>query len=142
MDLPPSPRKAVHADIARLIEIRHALRENRLSDPRSVTAADCTASIDRAASWLWINDGGIQGFAAGDPRNRLIWALFVDPAYEGRGIGRALLALACGTSREAGFETAVLNTELGTRAERFYRTNGWIETGQSAKGEIVFQRRR
>jgi GNAT superfamily N-acetyltransferase len=67
--------------------------------------------------------------------------LFVDPANEGRGIGRALLALACDTVRDAGFDTVTLSTEPGTRADRFYRRNGWVETGRSAKGEVVFQRR-
>jgi ribosomal protein S18 acetylase RimI-like enzyme len=79
-------------------------------------------------------------FSAGDPRDGSIWALFVDPAFEGRGIGRDLLALACGTVRAAGFGTTRLNTEPGTRADGFYRANGWIETGRSAKGEIIFQR--
>jgi GNAT superfamily N-acetyltransferase len=68
-------------------------------------------------------------------------ALFVDPANEGRGIGRALLALACDTVRLAGFDTATLSTEPGTRADRFYRLSGWLETGWSAKGDVVFQRR-
>jgi ribosomal protein S18 acetylase RimI-like enzyme len=44
----PATRKAVHADIRRIMEIRHAVRENRLSDPNTVTAADCAAFIDRA----------------------------------------------------------------------------------------------
>jgi ribosomal protein S18 acetylase RimI-like enzyme len=140
MDLTPNTRKAVYADIPRLMEIRHAVRENRLSDPNSVTAADCAAFIDRAELWVWVEDGVVQGCAAGDPRDGSIWALFIDPAHEGRGIGRTLLALACGTLRAAGFETATLSTEPGTRADRFYRTNGWIEIGRNAKGEIVFQR--
>ena len=138
---PPNTRKAAHTDIARIMAIRHTVRENRLSDPNLVTAADCAAFIDRAEMWVWVEHGHIQGFAAGDPRDGSIWALFVDPACEGRGIGRTLLALACETVRAAGFDTATLNTEPGTRAERLYRTNGWIETGRSTKGEIIFQRR-
>jgi GNAT superfamily N-acetyltransferase len=66
--------------------------------------------------------------------------LFVDPANEGCGIGRAVLALACDTVRFAGFDTATLSTKPGTRADRLYRLNGWVETGRSAKGEVVFQR--
>jgi ribosomal protein S18 acetylase RimI-like enzyme len=141
MNLTPSTRKAVRADIPRLMEIRHAVHENRLSDPNSVTGADCAAFIDRAEIWVWVENGMIQGFAAGDPRDGAIWALFIDPACEGRGIGRALLALACDTLRAAGFETATLSTDPGTRADRFYRTNGWIEIGRNAKGEIVFSGR-
>ena len=134
-------RRALHADIDRIMAIRHGVRENRLSDPNSVTADDCAAFIDRAEMWVWVEDDQIQGFSAGDPRDGSIWALFVDPAFEGRGIGRDLLALACGTVRGAGFGTTRLNTEPGTRADGFYRANGWIETGRSAKGEIIFQRR-
>jgi GNAT superfamily N-acetyltransferase len=109
--------------------------------PRPLTAADCAAFIDRAEMWVWVEDGRIQGFSAGNPHDGSIWALFVDPANEGRNIGRALLALASDTVRFAGFDTATPNTEPGTRADRFYRLNGWVGTGRSAKGEIVFQRR-
>jgi GNAT superfamily N-acetyltransferase len=120
--------------------IRHGVRENRLSDPNSVTAADCAAFIDHAEMWVWVEDGQVQGFSAGDPSDGTIWALFVDPAFEGRGIGRTLLALACGTVRAAGSETARLSTEAGTRAEQFYRVNGWTAVRRSSKGEIIFER--
>jgi GNAT superfamily N-acetyltransferase len=134
-----STRKAIHDDIPRIMEIRHGVHENRLRDPTSVTADDCAAFIDRAEMWVWVEDGRIQGFSAGDPRDGSIWALFVDPANESRGIGRALLALACETVRVAGFDTATLSTEPGTRADRFYRLNGWVETGRSARGEVAFR---
>ena len=40
----------------------------------------------------------VVGFSAGDSGDGSIWALFVDPLHESRGIGRALIdaALACG----------------------------------------------
>jgi ribosomal protein S18 acetylase RimI-like enzyme len=44
---------------------------------------------------VWVEDGQGQGFSAGDPCDGTIWTLFVDPAFQGRGIGRTLLALAC-----------------------------------------------
>jgi GNAT superfamily N-acetyltransferase len=140
MKLAATIRKAVHADVQRIMQIRHAVRENRLGDPNAVTAADCTAFIDRAEIWVWAEDGAILGLAAGDPRAGSIFALFVDPAHEGRGIARALLPLACDTLRAAGLKAATLSTDPGTRAERFYRMNGWIEVGRNHKGEIVFQR--
>jgi hypothetical protein len=55
-------------DIPRIMEIFHGIHENRLRDPRSVTAADCAGFIDRAEMWVW-EDGQIQGFSAGDPRD-------------------------------------------------------------------------
>src|SRR5580692_9087099 len=72
-------RRAVPADITRIMTIRHAVRENRLSDPNSVTAVDCAAFIDRSEIWVWVEEGLIQGFGAGDVRDGCIWALFVAP---------------------------------------------------------------
>jgi GNAT superfamily N-acetyltransferase len=114
--------------------IRHAVRENRLSDPNSVTAVDCAAFIDRSEIWVWVEEGLIQGFGAGDVRDGCIWALFVAPGHEGRGIGRALLRLACETLRDSGYSVATLSTDEGTRAERFYRTDGWTETRKNQEG--------
>jgi predicted kinase len=133
-------RRAVQTDVPRIMEIRHSVRQNRLSDPNLVTAADCEAFIERSEIWVWEEDGAVQGFAAGDTRDGWIFGLFVAPEYEGRGIGQALLPLACETLRKAGYTIAKLSTVAGTRAERFYRTNGWTETGKNQKGELVFQR--
>jgi predicted kinase/GNAT superfamily N-acetyltransferase len=133
-------RRAVYTDVSRIMAIRHSVRENRLADPNLVTAADCAAFIERSEMWVWEEDGAVQGFAAGDPRDGWIFALFVAPEYEGRGIGQVLLPLACETLRAAGYTVAKLSTVEGTRAERFYRANGWAMTGKSQKGELVFQK--
>jgi hypothetical protein len=62
-------RRAVRADVPRIMAIRHAVRENQLSDPNSVIAADCAAFIDRSEIWVWVEEGLILGFAAGDMRD-------------------------------------------------------------------------
>jgi len=134
-------RRAVQADVRRIMEIRHSVRENRLSDPHSVTAADCAQLIERSELWLWEEDGAVQGFAAGDTRDGWIWALFVVPEYEGRGIGQALLPLACETLRRSDYIAAMLSMVEGTRAERFYRANGWTMISKNKRGELVFQKR-
>ena len=54
--------------------------------------------------------------------------------------GRALLPRACEDLRAAGFAAATLTTGPGTRAERFYRENGWEETGRKDDGEIIFRK--
>jgi GNAT superfamily N-acetyltransferase len=133
-------RKATREDIPRLFEIRGAVRENRLGDPGRVTVALCEWFIENSAFWLWLEDGRVQGFSAADPRDGSIFALFADPAYEGRGIGRKLLPLACETLRIAGYRYAMLTTEPSTRAERFYRQNGWIEIGRKGDGQIIFRK--
>jgi len=132
-------RKATRADYPRMSEIRFAVRENQLANPSRI-APVVDWLFEHSIFWVWEEDGAIQGFSAADPRDGSIFALFVDPSYEGRGIGRALLPLACDVLREAGHTTATLTTEAGTRAERFYRADGWIEVGRQDDGQIVFRK--
>jgi GNAT superfamily N-acetyltransferase len=134
-------RPATHGDIARIYEIRNSVGENRLSDPSRVTEADAIRFIDDTALWVWQEeDGAVTGFAGSDRRDGSIWALFVAPGHDGKGIGRALLKHACDWLRAAGHRTAMLTTEPGTRAERHYRAAGWSVTGSSTTGELVFQK--
>jgi GNAT superfamily N-acetyltransferase len=134
-------RRAVEADVPRIREIRDGVRENILSDPSRVTEADIAWFLDHGPIWVWEEaNGAVAGFSAGDPRDGWVWALFVAPGYEGKGIGRALLKAACDRLREAGHNIATLSTEPGTRAERHYRADGWTTTGSSERGEIVFQK--
>lgn len=132
-------RKATRADYPRIFEIRLAVRENRLGKPEKVAEA-VDWLFANSTFWVWEEDGAIQGFSAADPRDGSIFALFVDPPYEGRGIGRALLPLACATLRAGGHAAATLTTEAGTRAERFYRIDGWTEVARQDDGQIVFQK--
>lgn len=134
-------RKATPEDWARITEVRNAVRENRLS-PANVSRVENTARwiYQNGAFWVWEQDGAVQGFAAADARDGSIFALFVHPDYQGRGIAQALLLLACEDLRAAGHGMARLTTDPGTRAERFYLRNGWTDTGRREKGEIVFER--
>ena len=134
-------RKAALADRSRISEVRLAVRENRLSQA-SVAKVDTTADwiFANGAFWVWEEDGAVQGFAVADPRDGTIFGLFIHPDYEGRGIARALLPVACDDLRAAGFAEATLTTGPGTRAERFYRENGWEETGRQGDGEVIFRK--
>jgi GNAT superfamily N-acetyltransferase len=134
-------RPATPTDIARIFEIRNNVGENRLSDPSAVTEADAVRFIEQGALWVWQEaDGLVTGFSGSDKRDGSIWALFVAPGHDGKGIGRALLKTACDALREAGHCAATLSTEPGTRAERHYRADGWTVTGTNQKGEFVFQK--
>ena len=134
-------RKATIEDQSRITEVRNAVRENRLS-PANVSRVSDTARwiYENGTFWVWEQDGVVQGFAVADVRDGTIFGLFVHPDYEGRGIARALLPLACEDLRVAGHTVAKLTTGAGTRAERFYRRNGWTDTGRRENGEIVFER--
>jgi GNAT superfamily N-acetyltransferase len=132
-------RKATRADYPRISEIRLAVRENRLSNPDAIGSA-VDWIFDHSTFWVWEQDGAIQGFSAADPRDGTIFALFVHPSYERRGIGRALLPLACQILRDSGHATATLTTQAASRAERFYRLDGWAEIGRKGDGQVVFQK--
>jgi GNAT superfamily N-acetyltransferase len=131
-------RTATVTDIPRLREIRDSVRENRLSDPSRVTLADYDWHVAHAPIHVWEDDGVIKGLSAGDPRDGSIWALFVDPTFEGRGIGQALILAATNSIAAAGHRVAKLSTEPGTRAERFYLRNGWMAKGRTERGELIF----
>lgn len=134
-------RKATIEDRQRISDVRNAVRENRLSPGNVARVAETAAWIyENGTFWVWEEDGAAQGFAVADVRDGSIFGLFVHPDYESRGIAQALLPLACEDLRLAGHAVARLSTDAGTRAERFYRRNGWTDTGRREKGEIVFER--
>lgn len=133
-------RRAVAADQPRIFAIRMGVRENILSDPSKVTDEDVAWYRDNAIFLVAESAGEIAGFACANHQTGLIWALFVDPAREGRGHGRALLDAALAGLRAAGHAQAWLETGAGTRAERFYREHGWRDMGRGLDGQTVFTR--
>lgn len=132
-------RKATAADIPRIFDIRNGVRENRLSAPSKVTDSDVRWFIDNPGIFLWLEGDAVAGFSAADTRNGSIWALFLDHRFEHRGIGQALLRVACGTLRDAGWNRIWLKTGLGTRAEKLYRKAGW-DCVDVQDGELRFER--
>jgi GNAT superfamily N-acetyltransferase len=61
-----------------------------------------------------------------------IYALYVDPARWGEGVGRRLLEDSCRRLEDAGFAEAVLWVLRGNEgAERFYLADGWSRDGAS-----------
>jgi GNAT superfamily N-acetyltransferase len=64
-------------------------------------------------------DSDLAGYAE-------LYALYVDPTYWGRGIGKALISAARERLVVLGFENALLWVLLGNvRADRFYRKDQW-----------------
>lgn len=132
-------RRARPEDHPRVTEIRMSVKENILRDPSRVTVADYKWFEENPGVWVWEEDGRILGFSAADTRDGSIWALFIDTAHEGRGIGRALFAKACDVLREAGHTTGSLTTDPGSRADRFYQRAGWKVLGTTERGERIFE---
>ncbi|GHA77159.1 GNAT family N-acetyltransferase [Cognatilysobacter bugurensis] len=135
-------REAVEDDIAPMHAIRLAVRENVLSNPSWLTAEvyrGCLAAAGAACTWVAELDGRVVGFSTARLDQRDIWALFVDPACEGRGIGRALLDAATAWLFARGVDTIELGTTPDTRADRFYRDAGWRRGEMSPRGDVIFR---
>lgn len=135
-------REATADDIESMHRIRMAVRENRLDDPSWLTPAvyrGCLADTGVANTWVCESDGVVAGFCVGRVPEHDIWALFVDPEREGRGIGRALIETAARWLFERGVATIALSTTPDTRADRFYRDAGWQRGELTAKGEIMYR---
>jgi GNAT superfamily N-acetyltransferase len=82
---------------------------------------------------------GLSDFPPPTGEMAAFFALFMDQAYEGRGIAQALFERACNVLMDAGCPRLWLTTWPGTRAEQFYRTAGWRVTGTD-DGNLIFER--
>lgn len=126
------------------IQAMHALRgrvaENALSDPRRVTEDSYLPYLAQGAAWVAETEAGLAGFAILDLAAASVWALFVAPEAEGKGIGRALHARLIEGAAGHGLVRLSLGTAPGTRAERFYTQAGWTKTGRTGTGELSFER--
>jgi GNAT superfamily N-acetyltransferase len=132
-----SIRPAVLADIPAMTRIRLAVVENALSDPARITHAMYVDYVEgRGRGWVAEADGTIVGFSCADGTDGSIWALFVDPAREGHGCGKALLREAVGWLFELGHAHVRLTTGAGTRADRFYAAQGWRRDGVDGKDAV------
>jgi len=131
-------RPALAEDLSRIHAIRMGVRENQLSDPSKVTQAEVDWYREQAIFLVAEHDGEVVGFTCANHQTGLIWALFIDPAHEGHGHGRALLDAALERLKAAGHTQAWLTTGSDTRAERFYRRHGWRDMGRGLDGSIIF----
>src|SRR4030095_15838554 len=133
-------REASLPDIPQIQIVRQSVRENILSDPGLVTDEDCKEYLtNRGRGWVCEANGEIVGFAIGDLKGKNIWALFVKPDFEGRGIGRKLHDMMMDWYFSQSNEKVWLGTAPGTRAGAFYKKGGWKETGLHGKGELKFE---
>ena len=143
MTAPEAPgrrlRPALEADFPALHRLRMGVRENILADPAAVTVAHYAHILASGGiGWVCEERGVILGFAIVDTVRANVWALFVEPEHEGRGVGRALHDAMLDAYFATGAHSLWLSTDGGTRAERFYRAAGWRHAGEH-RGEQRFE---
>jgi GNAT superfamily N-acetyltransferase len=129
-------RQATQSDIPAMQRVRLAVRENILSDPTRITVADYIAALeDLGRTWVVESDGEIVAFATGY-KTGSIWALFVHPDHEGHGYGKALHSTMVNWLWSLGLSRLWLTTAPGSRAERFYISQGWQPCGIVPGGDL------
>src|ERR1700712_2429160 len=110
-------REATLEDIPQIQVVRHAVKENVLSDPSVVTDVDCAIYLfKRGKGWVCEVQGKIIGFAIADLKDNSIWALFVDPRYEKNGVGKKLHGIMLDWYFSRGKDKVWLSTSPNTRA--------------------------
>jgi ribosomal protein S18 acetylase RimI-like enzyme len=131
-------REMLPSDVPAAHRIRLRVRENQLSDPSVVTEQDYHDFMARdTMSWVHEKDGVISGFVMADVEKLNLWALFVAPEHEGKGIGKALHDEMLAHYFER-CDHLGLSTDPATRAAEFYRKAGYRSEGFTSSGEIIF----
>lgn len=119
-------RRAAVADIPAMSVIRLSVKENVLSNPGRVTGQMYEDYLEKdGRGWVAEQNDVIVAFSYADKNDGSIWALFVSPDHEGKGLATHLLKLAVDWLFGLGHQHITLHTSPGTRADRFYARQGW-----------------
>ena len=137
-------REAQINDIDAIFVVRVAVRENRLNYSQLRAIGITPESIaqdlsEDSKAWVCECDGKVVGFSMANSTDGRIFALFVLPDYEQKGIGKELLAMSVSWLRSKRVPKAWLTTDEDTRAAGFYRNVGWSTNGEIDHGEIRFE---
>ena len=133
-------REASVDDIDNYMLVRMAVKENVLNNPALVPREDNIAYLTQhGKGWVCEIEKNIVGFSIVGLVQRNVWALFVLPEHEGKGIGTKLHDLMINWYFSQTKEKIWLGTEQKTRAETFYKKRGWKEVGIHGSDETKFE---
>jgi GNAT superfamily N-acetyltransferase len=139
-------RPANAADTPGLFEVRTSVVENALSRDElaalgitEISIADMIAQAPCA--WGANEDGRIVGFSIVNLDDGALFATFVLPTNEGRGIGRRLVQPA-GKALFEQHAVAWLETGEANRAAGFYRRLGWGNEHDIGGGDVRMEKLR
>jgi len=128
-------RRAVSGDVTAIraiVEAAYAIYVLRIGRPAPVVA-DYPAIVEAGEAWVGVSDGRVVGvlvIRAGDDALELE-NVAVEPASQGRGYGRALIAFAERHAHELGLSEVTLYTnEAMVENLRLYPRLGFVETGR------------
>ncbi|MFT4302900.1 MAG: GNAT family N-acetyltransferase [Desulfovibrio sp.] len=139
-------RPAEAADVEAIFHIRTSVKENHLSREQMADMGITPDVIKETiaagpCAWLAEVDDSPVAFAMIDVEGGCVFAAFVSPEFEGRGLGSKLMAEA-----EAGLfsanETIWLETDGKSRAYGFYMRLGWKPVSTYENGDVRLEKKR
>lgn len=131
-------RRAGPGDVAECVAIRGLTRENAVSATRlaelGITVQSWAADVaaDRLPGFVWATPAQLAGYCFGDAASGEVVVLALRPAFEGQGLGKALLAATMAELRGRGHPQLTLGcaADPAVRSYGFYRHLGWRPTGE------------
>jgi len=136
-------RLASMQDIPSMSSIRLSVTENALSNPGRITRQMYEEYLELLGrGWVCELDGKVVGFSYAEKADSSIWALFVAPQHEGKGIGKGLLNLAVEWLFDHGANEVKLSTAANTRADHFYAAQGWLRLGMKNDIDVGYSLKR
>ena len=142
-------RIARPADVPSLFDVRTSVRENHQSVGDlariGVTPETVATMLDgEGRGWVAEENGRIVAFSMADAAQATIFAMFVQPGYEGKGLGRALMDEAEKWLFARGCDEIWLLTDRNprVRANGFYQHLGWRNDGVQEDGQVRYTKRR
>lgn len=138
---PARSRRGRSADLPALYAILSAARENRQFETFAGFESAAAPFIKAGLCWVLSIGPDIAGFTAVDGRAGSVEMLYVHPAQEGKTVGRALMRRCLDDLIRLGHRSAWLVTARDTRADRFYRAQGWIEIEDLGRGSVKLTRK-
>jgi GNAT superfamily N-acetyltransferase len=141
-------RIAVPTDVPAIFDVRTSVLENHMSVEelaRIGITPDTVVTMLSGDGRGWVADEGgkIVAFSMADAGNATVFAMFVQPGHERRGLGRALLNEAERWLFARGSEEIWLLTDRNpqVRANGFYQHLGWKNDGIQKDGQVRYIKR-
>lgn len=139
-------RLATANDIAIIFDIRTHVKENHLSIEQLIEMDITPATIltlmqSHPCIWVVENEEKVVGFSIVDIEEGCVFATFVHPENEGRGIGKMLMEKA----EHALFtqhQSIWLETDKNSRACKFYQSLGWSAVEFFPNGDVKMEKSR
>lgn len=141
-------RPARRGDADVIFDIRTSVEQNHQSrdelEAKGITPAAVGDMLEGdCPGWIAEEHGLPVAFAMADDVEGCVFAMFVRPGHEGRGLGRLLMREA-ETFLFGRHERIWLNTGTGEaiRANGFYRRLGWTAAGPAEGGQTRYEKAR